>query len=89
LSVEVDPDNPRFEEAEWIISEDVNVEHLLNVFTTIDVASGDVWSACAHFMQHLYWHKPQLVMLGPKIEELPDSHTSGNRPITFKVLKAP
>ena len=76
LSVEVDPDEPRFEEAKWIISEDVNVEHLLNVFTTIDAASGNVWSACAHFMQHLHWHKPQLVMLGPRIEELPDSHPS-------------
>ena len=76
LSAVVNPDKPGFEEARWIISEDVNVEHLLNVFTTINVASDDVWDACENFMNHLYWHKPRLVMLGPKIKELPDNHPS-------------
>jgi tetratricopeptide (TPR) repeat protein len=76
LSVEVDPEEPGFEEAKWIISEDVNVEHLLNVFTSIDIGSKDVWDACASFMEHLYWHKPQLVMLRPKFEGLPDNHPS-------------
>ena len=76
LSAVVNPDEPGFEEAQWIISEDVNVEHLLNVFTTINVASDDVWDACENFMNHLYWHKPRLVMLGPKIRELPDNHPS-------------
>jgi len=76
LSVDVDPAIPGFEEAQWIASEDVNVEHLLNVFTSIDTKSDDVWNTCAHFMEHLCWHKPRLVMLGPKIERLQDDHPS-------------
>jgi tetratricopeptide (TPR) repeat protein len=76
LSAKVEPEEPGFEEAKWIISEDVNVEHLLNVFTSIDSGSKDVWDACTSFMEHLYWHKPQLVMLGPKFEGLPDNHPS-------------
>jgi len=76
LSVFVNPDEPGFEGARWIASEDVNVEHLLDVFTTIDIDSRKVWVACAHFMEHLYWHKTRLVMLGPKIEGLPDHHPS-------------
>jgi len=54
LSVQVDPDNPGFGEARWIVSEDVNVEHLLDVFTSTDADSDDLWNACAHFIQHLY-----------------------------------
>ena len=76
LSVVVDPQQPGFEEAKWIMSEDVNVEHLLDVFTSTDADSDDVWDACASFMEHLYWQKPHLVMLGPKVKGLPDDHTS-------------
>ena len=76
LSVIVDPEVPGFEEAKWIISEDVNVEHLLDVFTSTDADSDDAWDACASFMEHLYWHKPRLVILGPKVKGLPDNHTS-------------
>ena len=76
LSVNVDPENPGFEEARWIASEDVNVEHLLDVFASADASSGDVWDVCVYFMGHLYWHKSRLVMLGPKIEGLPDDHRS-------------
>lgn len=72
LSVDVDPNKPGFKEAEWIKSEDVNVEHLLNVFVATD--ADDVWDACAHFMDHLYWHKKRLTVLGPKIKGLPDDH---------------
>ena len=72
LSVHIDPDEPGFKEAQWITSEDVNVEHLLDIFTSIDANSADVWATCAHFMEHLYWYKPRLVKLGPKIEGLPD-----------------
>ena len=76
LSVDINPGWPDFEEAQWIITEDVNVEHLLDVFTSIDTNSVDVWDACARFVRHLYWHKKRLVVLGPKIEGLPDSHDS-------------
>jgi len=79
LSVEIFPDKPGFKESRWIGSEDVNIEHLLDVFTTVDVDSGDVWEACAVFMDHLFWHKPRLVVLGPKIEALPDDHPSKAR----------
>ena len=76
LSVDVDPNGPTFKETRWIISEDVNVEHLLDVFTSVDANSIDVWDACAYFMEHLRWHKKRLVVLGPKIEELSDNNDS-------------
>ena len=56
--------------------EDVNVEHLLNVFTSIDTNSGDVWDARINFMKHLFWHKRRPSILRPKIEGLPDDHRS-------------
>ena len=74
MSVELDPDVPGFGDTEWIISEDVNVEHLLNVFISIDMHSKGLWSACAHFISHLYWHKPQQTVLRAKIEGLPNGH---------------
>ena len=76
LSLFTEPGCPGFEDARWIMSEDVNVEHLLDVFTSIDTSSVGVWKACAEFMQHLLWHKRRLVALGPKIEGLPDDHAS-------------
>jgi tetratricopeptide (TPR) repeat protein len=76
MSVRFNPDDPGFAKTQWITSEDVNVEHLLDVFTTIDASSTDVWEACAKFMEHLYWHKKRLTILGPKIEGLPDDHSS-------------
>ena len=74
LSVKVKPGKPGFEEAKWIISEDVNAEHLLDVFMTTGAVPGHIWSTCADFMEHLYWHKPRLSNLGPKIKRLPDDH---------------
>jgi tetratricopeptide (TPR) repeat protein len=76
LSVFVNPGSPGYEEARWIISEDVNVEHLLDVFTSIDANPDDIWDVCADFMGHLFWHKPRLVVLGPKLEGLPDNYPS-------------
>ena len=76
LSVDVDPDLPGFGEAQWIKSEDTNVEHLLNVFASIDVDAFDVWDACVHFMEHLHWHKPRQIVLKSRIEGLPDDHPS-------------
>ena len=76
LSLDIHPDDPNFGEARWITSEDVNVEHLLDVFTSIDADSEDAWNACADFMNHLCWHEQRPVLLGPKIEALPDDHPS-------------
>ena len=76
LSVMVDPDEPGFSEAGWIKSEDVNVEHLLNVFMTLDTNATDVWDACAHFIEHLYWHRRRQTILGSRIECLPNDHPS-------------
>ena len=76
MSVDFNPSDPGFVKTQWIISEDVNVEHLLDVFTTIDASSADVWKACAKFMEHLQWRKKRLTVLGPKIEGLPDNHSS-------------
>jgi tetratricopeptide (TPR) repeat protein len=82
LSIRIYPDKPGFDEAQWITSEDVNVEHLLDVFTSVDENSDEVWSACHHFMEHLNWYKPRLVVLGPKIKELPDDHPSKPKCLT-------
>ena len=74
MSVDINPDAPTFGETRWITSEDVNVEHLLDIFTTIDPDSESVWVACVNFVDHLVWHKKRLIVLKPKIEELPDDH---------------
>ena len=76
MSADIYPDKPEYRESRWIVSEDVNVEHLLDVFTTIDASSESIWDACANFMDHLYWHKARLVILTPKIEGLTDNHRS-------------
>jgi tetratricopeptide (TPR) repeat protein len=76
LSVEVYPGKPGFEEARWIVLEDVNVEHLLDVSTSTDQTGGKNWDACSYFMQHLYWHKPRHTILESKIETLADGHHS-------------
>jgi len=74
LPTRIDPNGPDFGETRWIVSEDVNVEYLLDIFTTIDANSHNVWDACSSFINHLYWHKPRLTLLGPRVEELPDDH---------------
>jgi len=74
MSVEIDPNNSNFGETQWIVSEDINVEHLLDVFTTIDENSDEVWGACSKFMMYLTWHKPRPTILKSKIEGLPDDH---------------
>jgi len=76
MSVSLNPNEPNFVKTQWITSEDVNVEHLLDVFTTIDTNLDSVWDACTHFIRHLCWHKNRLVTLKPKIEGLPDDHSS-------------
>jgi tetratricopeptide (TPR) repeat protein len=76
LSVDCDPSKPGFEEARWIVLEDVNVEHLLNVFISADQTRGDIWDTCIHFLEHLVWHKPRQTILVSKIEALADDHPS-------------
>ena len=79
MSIEFDPSKPEFKESNWIVSEDVNVEHLLDVFTSIDPDADGVWEACADFIAHLYWHKPRHTVLNQKISGLPDGRTSKPR----------
>ena len=81
LTVELTPGKPEFEEARWIMLEDVNVEYLLDVFTSIDQARSENWVACFNFMEHLYWYKPRQIILGSKIETLTDDH-----PLKLKCL---
>ena len=76
LSVNLYPGKPGFDESKWITSEDANVEHLLDVFVSIDANSESIWDVCNCFMDHIFWHKSRLVILGPRVEALPDSHPS-------------
>ena len=59
--------------------EDVNVEHMLNVFASIDANSETIWNACIASTVHLYWYRPLLIMFGSNIEALPDDHPSKAR----------
>ena len=70
----IDFDRNKFSESRWIITEDVNVEHLLDVFTSVDGKADEIWNVCSCFMSHLYWHKPRRIVLGKKVEALPDDH---------------
>jgi hypothetical protein len=79
LSVDVFPGKPGYEEARWIVTEDVNVEHLLDVFTSIDADAADIWDTCAHFMEHIFRHKSRPSILGPRVEGLPNDHPSKPR----------
>ena len=83
LSVKLYPGKHGFDESRWIMSEDVNVEHLLDVFTSIDKNSRNVWEACNSFMDHLCLHKPRHVVLGSKVEALPDNHPSKAKSLSF------
>ena len=83
LSTDIDPNASGFEETRWIISEDVNVEHLLDVLTSIDTNSDDIWETCADFLSYLCWHKPRQTVLGPKIEMLSDNHRYKARCLFF------
>ena len=79
LSVGNGPDKPNRGETQWITSEDVNVEHVLDVFSSIDADSNSTWEACADFMRHLRWHKRRPLVLGSRMERLPDDHPSKPR----------
>ena len=72
MSIEFNHNKPVFRESRWIVTEDINVEHLVDVFTSVDADTGQVWGACADFFAHLYWHKPRYTVLRVKVEGLPD-----------------
>ena len=76
ISVRLNPKLPGSEDPQWIMSEDVNVEHMLNVFISVNPDSDDIWNACTGFIIHLTWHKPRQTVLRKKIEGLPDDHWS-------------
>ena len=76
MSVSFNPNRPWFKDTQWIASEDLNVEHLLDILTSVDPVSKDVWDACINFIRHLEWYKPRQIVLRPKIEALPDTHQS-------------
>ena len=79
MSIEFNRNKPVFNESRWITLEDLNVEHLLDTFTSVDANTDQVWDACANFLNHLYWHKPRRTVLRRKIEVLPDDHQSKTR----------
>ena len=74
MSLGIDQSNSRSVDGRWITSEDANVEHLLAVFTIIDMDSADIWDAYYNFMRHLYCYRARRTVLGPKVEGLPDDH---------------
>ena len=74
--VELEPGKPGFTESQWIASEDVNAEHLLNIFTSFATDADNIWDICANFIMHLRWHKPRTTVLRPKVEALSDDHRS-------------
>ena len=76
LVADFDPHKLEFGDTQWIASEDMNVEHLLDIFIPIDSNRGDIWDTCIHFMRHLFWHKPRQIILRSHIEALPDDHHS-------------
>ena len=76
MSVDASPGRHRHREARWITSEDVNVEHLLDVFTTIDASSESSWVACENFIRLLIHQKSRPTILRANIEGLPDHHHS-------------
>ena len=74
MSVEIDRNAPSFGESRWIVSEDANTEYLVDIFTSIDTKSPEVWKACGRFIEHIFNHKPRHTILSQKIQDLPDNH---------------
>ena len=74
LSVDIQPGHPGFEEARWIVLEDVNIEYLLDAFISFDQTRANNWDTCICFLKHLVWHKPRQTTLGSKIKALAEDH---------------
>jgi hypothetical protein len=59
------------------LSEGANgAEHPVDVFTSADRNSDDVWCACADFIGYTFRREKRLVVPRPKIEELPKDYRS-------------
>ena len=82
------PDSPDIQEPEFgdvrcVMSENVNIEHLLlSSYLSIQARRG----LGTHVPDSLLEYKPRLVTLGRNIEGLPDSHPS--KPVLFPALRA-
>ncbi|KAF9781688.1 hypothetical protein BJ322DRAFT_1023058 [Thelephora terrestris] len=76
LAVRINLNTPTFRESQWIKLDDVNVEQLLDIFTSTDTNLEGIWDTCSNFLQHLYYHKIRQTILRSKIERLPDDHRS-------------
>jgi tetratricopeptide (TPR) repeat protein len=76
MAIQIDPKSSTFNESRWVVLDDANVEHLLDIFTSVDADAVQVWSACADFFAHLSWYKPGHTVLRQKIGDLPDDHPS-------------
>ena len=72
LSAGFVPHSPEYAKAQWIASEDIHIEHLLDVFTTVEKSSNEVWDVCGHFLHLLVCHKQRFTILKAKVEGIPD-----------------
>ena len=79
MSAEINRNGLEYGESRWITSEDVNVEHLLDIFTEVNANSDSVRDASVDFMTHLVWHKRRPTVLRLKVEGLPDGRHSKPR----------
>ena len=68
--------NSQESEAQWIVTEDTNAEHLVYIFASFGAGADQVWEAYAAFIKHLRLHKPRHTILKQTIESLPDDHPS-------------
>ena len=75
LSVDIGYYKFKIREEQWVRLEDMNIGHLLGVFTSVDANTPDVWDACINLM-HRYWNEPQQTAFKAKIEGLPNDHPS-------------
>ena len=78
-SVSIDPGEPRFEDAQWIVSGDANVARLLDIPMSTNPSLDDVWNASFYFLLHPQWHKPRPTILESRIEGLLDRNHSKPR----------
>ena len=69
-SAPLDPRHPGFNDARWILAEDMNVEHSLDVSvsTGASTEARTTWKAYSDFINNLTWRKPRFTVLSSRIE---------------------